>query len=383
MSEEEREVQHKRFMKRALVLARRGRGRVSPNPLVGAVVARNGRIIGEGYHLYRNKDHAEQVALRQAGARARGASLYVTLEPCVHQGRTSPCVSRLIEAGVGQVFVAVRDPNPLVKGRGIRELRKHGIVVHEGLCGQEASRLNEKFFHFIRTRKPFVLLKLALTLDGKIATANGESQWITGTGARKEVQRLRYEYDAVLVGRGTVRKDDPSLTVRWSRKNGITKVVLDSQLAISQRAKLFQSGDPVIVFHGHRAARARIKILQARACLIPVKRVQGLLAWDQILDELRGRGIGSLVIEGGGRVAASALGAAVVDKISFFYGPKILGSGGLPGVASLAIKKLGQALTVSGLRLRQLPPDFVVEAYLQKPSSPHLYGPAHIKKGGQ
>ena len=353
---------HTRFMKRARALARRGAGRVSPNPMVGAVVVRSGRIVGEGYHLFERKDHAEVVALREAGRRASGAALYLNLEPCAHTGRTPPCVDRILEAGIEQVFVSLRDPDARVSGRGVRRLRRHGIQVMEGLCREEALRLNEKYFHFAATGNPFVLLKLAFTLDGRIATRTGDSRWITGERARREAHRLRYEYDAILVGIGTVLRDDPSLDVRWRRRNRITKVILDPRARIPGRARVFESGDPVIIFHDAALPQKKLSRLPVQAVLQGVPCQNGLLKWREILKRLGRAGVTSLIIEGGGKVAASALRSGVVRKAAFFYGPRLVGSEGVPGVGDLAVDSLKDAVGLGNIRIRRLHPDFLVDA---------------------
>ncbi len=348
-------------MKRAIVLARRGEGRAAPNPLVGAVVAKEGRIVGEGYHVFEKRDHAEVVALRQAGTQSVGAALYVTLEPCAHFGRTPPCTDRIIESGIQRVFLAVPDPNPDVTGGG-GKLRSRGIAVHQGLCCDEAMRLNESYFYFAKRARPFTRLKLALTLDGMIATRSGDSQWITGEAARREAQRLRYNHDAILVGVNTVLEDDPSLNVRWRQGNRITKVVLDSHLRTPQGARLFDSQDSVIIFHSEGVSAPNS--IPSSARLIPVAEKRDRLDWDEILDALGREGITSLLIEGGSQVAASALKAGVVQKISFFYGPKIIGGSGIPGIADLGVGRLSQALQLQSIRLRRLGSDFLVEAYV-------------------
>jgi diaminohydroxyphosphoribosylaminopyrimidine deaminase/5-amino-6-(5-phosphoribosylamino)uracil reductase len=349
-------------MKRAITLARRGMGRVSPNPLVGAVLVKNGRIVAEGHHLYEKKHHAEVVALERAGRRAAGASLYLNLEPCTHQGRTPPCVDRILEARVAQVYVAVRDPNPQVAGKGIRRLRKQGIPVDEGLCRDEAIGLNEKYLHFTKRKRPLVLLKLAMTLDGKIATGSGQSQWITAARARKEVHRLRYEYDALLVGVNTLLKDNPSLDVRWTRPNSISKVILDSRLRTPPRAKVFNSSDRVVIFCGRQAAKKRFETLSKRATVIRVSGQKGQLSWKEVLAQLGQLKITSLMIEGGSQVVASALRARIVQKINFFYGPRILGGSGLSGIEDLGIARLKEAIQLDSLHLKRLGPDFLVEA---------------------
>jgi diaminohydroxyphosphoribosylaminopyrimidine deaminase / 5-amino-6-(5-phosphoribosylamino)uracil reductase len=352
----------RQLMLRALRLAVRGSGRVSPNPLVGAVVVNRGRIVGEGYHLYSKKDHAEVVALRRAGDQVKGAELYVNLEPCSHFGRTPPCVQSIMQAGIRKVYVAVRDPNPLVAGAGIARLAEHGIEVQEGLCAQQAIRLNEKFFHFVQTGKPFVLLKLALSLDGRIATRTGESRWITGAEARKVVHRLRFEYDAILVGLRTILTDDPSLDVRERRRSPITKIILDPGLETPPHARIFQSGDRVILVHGPE--RAPAPALADKALLIETPLLQSGFDWDFLLAKLGDQGITSLIIEGGGRTAASALQAGIVQKIAFFYAPILLGGQGVPCVGELCIDRLQDALRLKDLRVKRLGPDLLTTAYL-------------------
>lgn len=366
---DESETVHEGFMKRAIALARRGVGRVSPNPLVGAVLVKKGRIVAEGYHLYQKKNHAEVVALERAGRQAAGASLYLNLEPCTHQGRTPPCVDRIVEARVAQVYVAVRDPNPQVAAKGVQRLRKQGIGVHEGLCRGEALVLNEKYLHYMERKRPFVLLKLAMTLDGKIATGSGQSQWITGAQARKEVHRLRYEYDALLVGVNTLLKDDPSLDVRLTRSNSINKVILDSSLRTPPKAKLFNSSDRVILFCGRQAPKTRFETLSKKATLIRVSGKKGQLNWKEVLAHLARLKITSLIIEGGAQVAASALHAGIIQKIHFFYGPKILGGSGLSGIEDLGVSRLEEAIKLREVRLKRLAGDFGVEAYVDTSES--------------
>jgi len=351
------------YMKRACRLALRGTGRVSPNPLVGAVVVRNGVVVGEGYHLYERKDHAEVIALAQAGSKAKGADLYVNLEPCSHVGRTPPCVDSIIRAGVRRVFVAIRDPNHLVSGQGIAALRKQGIEVREGVCREEASRLNEKFLHFIQTRRPFVLLKLGMTLDGRIAAASGQSRWITGEQSRRVAHNLRFEYDAVLVGVNTVVADDPSLDTRGARRKPLTKVILDSELRTPQTARVFKSPGPVVIFFGPGASESHAPALRQAATLIPVTKTSDGLDWDCILRALGEQGVTSVLIEGGGRVAASAIRAGVVQKIAFFYAPKILGAEGISGIGRLGVRDLSDALQLADMRVKRLGSDFLVEGY--------------------
>ena len=355
---------HERLMKRALELAQQGAGQVSPNPLVGCVVACQGRIVGEGYHIFARRQHAEVVALSQAGENARCSDLYVTLEPCSHRGRTPACVDQIIDAGVGRVFFSLIDPDPRVSGAGAARLRQAGIEVREGLGAGPAQQLNEKFLHFSRHGTPFVLLKLALSLDGKIATRQGESQWITGPETGQRNQQLRFEYDAILVGISTVLKDDPSLNVRWRRPNSIHKIVLDSALRTPPSARLFLSGDPVWVFHSPAAATSGLKSTRAR--LQPVRRTSYGLGWTEILRELGRAGVTSLIVEGGSQVAASALATGSVQKVAFFYGAKIIGSEGLAGVGALDVSALTDAISLRRTQVAVLGNDLLVEAYLPR-----------------
>jgi diaminohydroxyphosphoribosylaminopyrimidine deaminase/5-amino-6-(5-phosphoribosylamino)uracil reductase len=355
-------------MRRALRLAARGYGRTNPNPMVGAVVVKSGEIVGEGYHIYAKQDHAEVIALRRAGRRARGADLYVTLEPCSHFGRTPPCVERIESAGIRRVLVAVEDPNPLVQGKGIRHLKDRGIQVEVGLCREEAARLNAAFFHFIVHRRPYVTLKLAMTLDGKIATRTGDSQWITGSRARHLVHRLRYGADAILVGIGTVRRDDPSLDVRWRRKNRITKVILDTGLQCPPGARLFESGDSVILFHRADLPESLGSALVGRAELIPASRGETGLDWREVLDELGRRNVVDLLVEGGARIATSLLASRMANRIDLFYGPMFVGADGLSGVGNLGTTHLTDSLRLADVRVRRLGEDIFVTGVLGESS---------------
>jgi len=352
-------------MKRALALARRGAGRVSPNPMVGAVVVKDGRRVGEGYHLYDRRDHAEILALREAGSDAKEADLYLTLEPCAHQGRTPPCVEQITKSRIGRVIVATLDPNPQVRGKGIQQLRNAGIEIEIGLCGRIAERLNESFFHYITRETPFVRLKLAMTLDGKIATEQGSSKWITGEESRRLVHRLRYESDAILVGVETVLLDDPSLDVRWHRRNAVTKVVLDTHLRMPAAARIFDSSDKVIIFHGSGASKKRQGILENRALLIPVSVSDHGLELREVFEKLGEQQITSLLIEGGAKVAASAVRGGHVNSVALFYGPKLMGGTGLSSLADLGVQSLDDVSCVNDMRVRRLGQDFLVEGYLR------------------
>ncbi len=362
--EEPVERDHREWMRRALRLAARGEGLASPNPLVGSVVVRDGSIVGEDYHVYAKRDHAEVLALRQAGDRSRGADLYVNLEPCAHVGRTPPCAVAVAESGIKRVFVAVEDPNPLVAGQGIEYLRRSGVEVEVGLCREAALRLNEVFFRYIRTGLPFVTLKLAMTLDGKIAASGGESKWITGPRSRRRVQKMRFASDAILVGIETVLADDPSLDVRWKSGKRITKVILDSRLRCPDQARLFDSSDPVMIFHGSSASDRDRRRLHPRAALVEVTAGPAGLDWDAILAELGRHSIAGLLVEGGGRIAASLLAEGHVNRLNLFYAPKILGAEGIDGIGPLGDRSLAEAIALSDVSLRRLGPDFLLDARL-------------------
>jgi diaminohydroxyphosphoribosylaminopyrimidine deaminase / 5-amino-6-(5-phosphoribosylamino)uracil reductase len=360
-------------MRRALELARQGVGRTSPNPAVGAVLVRDGEVVGEGSHVYRTVRHAEIVALDQAGERARGATLYITLEPCSHQGRTGPCVEALIAAGIGKVVAAMKDPNPLVAGQGFARLENAGIEVElAGASTREATRMNEAFVHFMRTGRPLVTMKAALTLDGKIAAPEDNSGWITSERARTHVQTLRHQSDAILTGVGTLLADDCLLTDRsgLERSRPLLRIVADSQLRTPLDSKMVAScqGD-VLVATTSAAPVERRQALEARGVQVadfdgPYGRVDpvGLLVW------LAERKYLSLMIEAGSKLNWTALATRVVDKIYFYYAPKILGGlKSLPVAGGAGVRRRVDALTFRDVELHRVTPDeFAVEAWLIK-----------------
>jgi diaminohydroxyphosphoribosylaminopyrimidine deaminase/5-amino-6-(5-phosphoribosylamino)uracil reductase len=340
-------------MRRALELAARGAGQVSPSPLVGCVVARGEEIVGEGYYLAEQVRHAETVALEQAGARARGATAYVSLEPHAHHGRTPPCTDALIAAGVKRVVAPCEDPNPLVAGRGFAHLRKAGVEVTVGVHAREAERLNEKYFHYHRARRPFVHLKLAASLDGRIATRTGDSRWITGEESRARVQLLRHEYDAILVGVGTAVADDPSLTDRSGlpRHRPLARVVLDDELRLSPDSQLARTAreTPTLVFASEDADRARSVALESRGVEL-VKLNGGARDLRAVLANLYERTLQSVLVEGGATVAGLLLDARLIDKFTFFVAPLVIGGRD----ARAAIAGEGAARLADTLRLRDV-----------------------------
>jgi diaminohydroxyphosphoribosylaminopyrimidine deaminase/5-amino-6-(5-phosphoribosylamino)uracil reductase len=323
-------------MDRAFALAERGRYTVSPNPMVGAVIVKNGRVVGEGWHRRAGGPHAEVVALRRAGARAQEADLYVTLEPCVHHGRTPPCTDALLAAGVRRVIFASVDPNPKVAGRGARALRRAGILVSAGTAGElsRARRQNEKFFVSVTLRRPFVLAKWASSLDGKIASASGESRWITGEAARRRAMLLREELDAVLVGAGTVAADDPLLTRRLgvNRVTPHCRIVLDGRLSAPERSSLFRRPRGVIVATALPESHPRARRLARRGVEVWSLRGQkpGEVDLRRLLANLLESGVTSLLVEGGGATQASFLEAGLVDRVAVFFAPRLLGGAAAP-----------------------------------------------------
>ena len=356
-------------MTTALALAARGAGRVSPNPMVGAVVVRDGRIVGQGYHQAVGGPHAEVHALEEAGPLAAGATLYVTLEPCNHYGRTPPCTEAIIQAGIKRVVAAMADPNPEVKGGGNAFLQAHGIDVTCGVCEKEAVRLNESFVTFVRTGRPFVILKMAATLDGRIATRTGDARWVTGEAARRHVHQLRHAVDAILVGAGTIKADDPQLTARLEDGTGVdpVRIVLDTHLSTSKRARVFATPATASTYlvcgpQTSEVDRRRLGAVGARIMEAPIRK--GRIDLAALMPLLAAQGITSVLIEGGAQVAGSALAADIVDKIVFFYAPKILGGDdGIPICRGQSSVWMREALSVHDLSVAQVGEDIMVQGY--------------------
>lgn len=358
-------------MEHALQLARQGLGRTSPNPCVGAVVVKEGRVVGEGYHACAGAPHAEIQALRRAGPAARGATLYVTLEPCVHYGRTPPCAPEVVRAGIKRAVIAMLDPNPVVKGKGVALLEASGIEVKVGVREEEAARLNEFFQKYITSGTPFVALKMAMTLDGKTATSCGASRWITGKEARTYVHELRNQYDAVLVGVGTVIADNPLLTTRLPQGGRNAKrIVLDSTLRLPLEAKILEPNPPApaLVVTTPRAPLAkRETLLQKGAEVVVVGEKGGRVNLEELLKLLGDREVTSLLVEGGPTVNAAFLEAGLIDKVFIFIAPKILGGREAPGVVGGEGKKdLAEAWKLHRLEVKFHGEDLLVEGYLVK-----------------
>lgn len=361
------------YMREALDLARQGKGQTSPNPAVGAVLVRDGLIVGRGFHTWAGVKHAEVLALEQAGEQARGAALYINLEPCSHHGRTGPCVEALIQAGVRRVIAAMQDPNPLVSGAGFNKLQSAGIQVELAKpFTAEAEKLNEAYVHFIRTGLPLVTLKTAVTLDGKIAAPDDSRAWITSGVARAHVQQLRHESDAILTGIGTVLADDCLLTDRTgqARSRPLLRVVLDSQLRIPLGSQMVRSRDACLIVVGTSAASAdRRKALEAQGVQVLIlDGPDGRTSVPAVIEWLARQRYLSLLIEAGSKVNWSALDLVAIDKIFFYYAPKILGGiAGMPLAGGTGRRRCADAILVHNLQVHSIAPDeFAVEGYIRK-----------------
>lgn len=358
----------KRYMRLALRLALRGAGRTSPNPMVGAVLVRAGRILATGYHRQAGADHAEIAALKRAGARARGATLYLNLEPCDHQGKTRPCTLALIESGVGRVVAGMIDPNPLVSGRGIRRLKRAGIRVDLGVLEEECRRLNEAFVKHATRRVPFVILKLAASLDGKIGTSVGDSRWITEPTSRTYVHRMRDRVDAVLVGVGTVVRDDPRLTCRLRGGRDPWRVVLDPRLRIPLTSRLLRGRgvEKTIVATGPKPPKKKVKAVESRGAQVwEFSKTARGIPFGPLMKKLGEMGMLSVMIEGGADTAGRALKEGVVDKLLLFYAPKIIGGGGIEMIGELGIKKISGCKRIRDMEVKRLGSDILVSRYLK------------------
>jgi diaminohydroxyphosphoribosylaminopyrimidine deaminase/5-amino-6-(5-phosphoribosylamino)uracil reductase len=348
----------------ALELAARGRCFVSPNPMVGAVLVKSGRVVGRGYHARYGGPHAEAAALKDAGRAARGATLYVTMEPCCFCGKTPACTDALLASGVRRVVAAMLDPHKRVHGRGVRCLRGAGVEVKVGMLGREARDLNEAYITYHKSGRPFVILKAAVTLDGMMATTGGQSQWITGPVARRRSQEMRCRADAILVGVSTVVNDDPRLTCRVKAGKRMLRVVLDSTLRTPARSRIFRQSDPVLILTASENRAKTQRLEKAGAEVVRARRSGGgTLRWDSVLSELHRRSIVSVLVEGGPTVASSALEQGVVDKLCVVHAPMVLGPGRGLGMG-MKPRVLGRAVALTRVRHEVLGPDVMTEGYV-------------------
>lgn len=341
------------YMRRALELAQQAEGETSPNPMVGCVIVDDeGNIVGEGYHHKAGQPHAEVNALAEAKQLAQGATAYVTLEPCAHYGRTGPCCVALARAGIKRVVAACKDPNPKVAGQGLEYLRLQGIEVECGVCAKEALRLNERFFTWITKKRPFITLKYAMTLDGKIATASGDSKWITGEAARTMAHRLRKQHDAVLVGIGTVLADDPELTTRMVAGKNPVRVVLDSRLRISLMATVLNPAAETIIFTSSEADEVKGEALAAlpNVEVVRLPAPHGSLPVAQVVAALAERGLTSLLVEGGSSVLGAFYDAGLADRVYAFIAPKLIGGAN----ALTPVGGKGSELVAAGWQLEEV-----------------------------
>ena len=360
------------YMKMAIEQAIQAKGFTSPNPCVGAVVVKDNKVVGKGFHRAAGMPHAEVEAIDDAGENARGATIYVTLEPCNHFGKTPPCTQKILGAGIKKVVIGCTDPNPFVNGGGIRYLEDHDVKVVSGVLEEDAKTLIEDFIWYTQNeKKPFVILKCASTLDGRIATVSGDSKWITNDKSRAHVHKIRHQCDAVMVGSGTLHADDPNLTVRLEGFSGKdpARVVLDTHLSIREDAKMLglESASPTILITGPKVDEAKKKRLLDRGIkVIPVGGTPGGLDLDEVMIKLGELSILSLLIEGGGRVAGSALRAGIVNKMMFFMAPKFLGSSdGIPVFQGQGPDRIQDAFRLNRMTLSRFDEDILIEGYLK------------------
>lgn len=351
------------FMRLALKLALKAKGQTYPNPLVGAVVVKNGNIIGKGYHARAGLAHAEVVALDEAGVDAQGAKLYVTLEPCAHFGRTPPCVNRIVKSRISEVIVGMRDPNPLINGKGIALLKEHNIKVKVGFLEEELRRVNEVFIKYCTKNIPFITVKIAQSLDGKIATRTYDSKWITSDKSRVFAHRLRANYDAIMVGVNTVLRDNPRLDA-WFSKRHPKKVVVDSRLSTPNDANIFLRGEVIIATLSTKPGQETENrgILAQKAKILEVKEQDGQVNLKDMMKKLASLEISNVLVEGGGTLIGALFDAKLVDKVLFFISPKIIGGKeSISSVMGKGIARIDKATKLKEVKLSRIGEDFLIE----------------------
>jgi len=356
------------YMRMALKLALKAKGKTSPNPLVGALVVKAGKVIGKGFHARAGLAHAEIVALDEAGRNTRGATLYVTLEPCAHTGRTPPCVDRVIQSGIKEVVVGMIDPNPLNNGRGILLLKQGNIKVRLGILSEQVREINKSFVKYISSGIPFITVKVAESLDGRIATFTGESKWISSDKSRVFAHKIRNDYDAIMVGVNTVLRDNPRLNPVPLKKQ-LTKVIVDSNLSTPENANIFSSpGKVIIITLPSRPGQEteNRKSLSAKATILEVKEKDGQINLRDALKKLARLKISNIIVEGGGTLIGSLFDERLVDRILFFISPKIIGGkDAVSSVMGRGVKRPDQAIKLVGMKMRHFAEDVLVEADVQ------------------
>ena len=365
--------QDRQYMKMALELAQKGMGFTAPNPMVGAVIVKNGRIIGQGYHRKYGELHAEREALAVCTEEPKGASIYVTLEPCCHYGKQPPCVNAILEAGIRRVIIGSSDPNPLVAGKGIRILKDHGIEVTENILKEECDKLNEAFFYYIQNKKPYVVMKYAMTMDGKIAAYTGESKWVTGEAARIHVQEQRLKYTGIMVGVGTVLADDPMLTCRLENSRNPVRIICDSHLRTPLTSKIVRTAETIpTILASSSKDQQKIKNYEEMGCqVLYVPEKNGHIDLNRLMELLGAAKIDSILLEGGGSLNWSALESGIVQKVQTYIAPKLFGGEeaktpvegkGFPDPASAVLLKNSEII--------RLGDDFLIESEVKR----NVYG---------
>lgn len=355
----------KKYMKLALELAGRGLGRTSPNPMVGAVIVKEGRIIGEGWHQQCGGLHAERSALADCRESARGGTLYVTLEPCCHYGRQPPCTEAILDSGISRVVIGSSDPNPLVRGRGTRYLRDHGIKVEEGVLKEECDQLNYVFFHYISTGRPYVVMKYAMTMDGKIATRTGQSRWITGEAARRKVHEDRHRYRAIMVGIGTVQKDNPALTCRMEGGINPLRIICDSRLCTPADAQVVLTAKevPTILATCCQDTGRYGPYINAGCRIITLPAWEGRVNLKELMNHLGREGIDSILLEGGGTLNWWALKMGIVSRIQAYVSPKVFGGETAKSpVGGPGVERPDHGIRLKNSRVIALGEDFLIES---------------------
>lgn len=358
---------HEKYMKLALKLALKGRFKTSPNPMVGALVVKNGKIVGRGYHKKAGLAHAEVIALEQAAANAQNATLYVTLEPCMHFGKTAPCVHKIISSGIKEVIIGMIDPNPINNGKGVEILRNSKIKVKVGFLEDKLRLINEVFIKYITKRIPYITVKVGQSLDGKIATRSGDSKWITSDKSRALAHRLRSNYDAIMVGVNTVLRDNPRLSAPSSNKR-LIKIVVDSQLSTSQDANIFSKESQVIIATlatppGQETENR--KILTQKAKILEVKEKAGQINLKDMLKKLAQEEISNILVEGGGTLIGTLFDDGLVDRVLFFISPKIIGGkNAISSVMGQGVVRVDKSIKLKDVKLKRIGEDFLVEGYV-------------------